>query len=142
MRALKQRVDFGAVALAALFLGALRAPRAAASQTVWPQFRGPGAQGVSTNASLPERCSATENVAWKAEIPGRGWSSPIAWGDRVVCLDFAGRKVWSKSLEPHKMRGGWGTAASPVLHRDRLYLAGDRLLIRSAARLYCVGQKP
>src|SRR5260370_21346 len=49
----------------------------------WPQFRGKDARGVSTNTTLPDRWSATENVEWKAEIPGRGWSSPIVWGDCV-----------------------------------------------------------
>ena len=51
--------------------------------TNWAQFRGPGNRGVADGANLPERWSATENVAWKTEIPGRGWSSPIVWGDRV-----------------------------------------------------------
>jgi len=49
----------------------------------WPQFRGPNAAGVSTNANLPDKWSATENVAWKTDLPGRSWSSPIVWGDRV-----------------------------------------------------------
>jgi outer membrane protein assembly factor BamB len=49
----------------------------------WPQFRGPNASGVSTNTSLPDKWSATENVAWKTDLPGRSWSSPIVWGDRV-----------------------------------------------------------
>jgi len=49
----------------------------------WPQFRGPGARGVSENANLPERWSTTENVEWKITVPGRGWSSPIVWGDKV-----------------------------------------------------------
>ena len=35
-------------------------------------------------AGLPDRWSATENVAWKSDLPGRGWSSPIVWGNRVV----------------------------------------------------------
>jgi outer membrane protein assembly factor BamB len=49
----------------------------------WPQFRGPNAAGISTNANLPHKWSATENVAWKADLPGRSWSSPIVWGERV-----------------------------------------------------------
>ena len=49
----------------------------------WPQFRGPNASGFSSNANLPDKWSATENVAWKADLPGRSWSSPIVWGDRV-----------------------------------------------------------
>ena len=47
---------------------------AGASEAQWPQFRGPGARGVATDPNLPERWSATENVAWQAPVPGRGWS--------------------------------------------------------------------
>jgi outer membrane protein assembly factor BamB len=49
----------------------------------WPGFRGPTGQGVSGERGLPASWSATENVAWKAEVPGEGWSSPIVWADRV-----------------------------------------------------------
>jgi outer membrane protein assembly factor BamB len=49
----------------------------------WPQFRGHHGAGVADRAVLPDRWSTTENVAWAADIPGRGWSSPIVWGDRV-----------------------------------------------------------
>ena len=49
----------------------------------WPQFRGSDARGVADHPGLPNRWSTNENVAWKVEVPGRGWSSPIVWGDRV-----------------------------------------------------------
>ena len=49
----------------------------------WPQFRGTNGAGIADSSSLPTRWSATDNVAWTAEVPGRGWSSPIVWGDRV-----------------------------------------------------------
>jgi len=49
----------------------------------WPQFRGPGARGAAEGDALPERWSATDNVAWQTHIPGRGWSSPVVWGNRV-----------------------------------------------------------
>ncbi len=49
----------------------------------WPQFRGSKSLGTSAAANLPDTWSATENVAWKVEILGRGWSSPIVWGNRV-----------------------------------------------------------
>jgi outer membrane protein assembly factor BamB len=182
-------------------------------QSDWPQFRGPGARGVAASTNLPDHWSATENVAWKTEIPGSGWSSPIVWGNRVFlttaistgeaeppkkglyiggerrdaprpehqwkllcldlssgkvrwekvvqegspagpkhvkntyasetpvtdgervyvcignaglfCLDLEGKPVWSKPLEPHKIRAGWGTASSPIVHKDRLYLVND-----------------
>jgi outer membrane protein assembly factor BamB len=51
--------------------------------TVWPQFRGPAGRAVSSIASLPTTWSTTMNVAWKVDVPGRGWSSPIVWGDQV-----------------------------------------------------------
>src|SRR5262245_48521159 len=49
----------------------------------WPQFRGPQSVGVVEDPQLPDKWGATENVAWKSDIPGLGWSSPIVWGDRI-----------------------------------------------------------
>lgn len=49
----------------------------------WPQFRGPGGQGVSDERNLPLTWSETKNVRWKVAIPGRGWSSPVIQGDRI-----------------------------------------------------------
>ena len=49
----------------------------------WPRFRGPDANPAVAKGSLPEKWSKTENVEWMAEIPGRGWSSPIVNGRRV-----------------------------------------------------------
>lgn len=51
--------------------------------TNWPQWRGPDSNGVATDANLPTEWSATQNVLWKTEIPGRGHSSPIVWGNRI-----------------------------------------------------------
>src|SRR5262245_43849962 len=53
------------------------------SATAWAQFRGPGGQGISTEAGLPLAWSPTENVVWKTPIPGRGHSSPVWWGNRI-----------------------------------------------------------
>ena len=166
MVALKRSVNLGTIVLAAALSEGLSAPGAPAPETNWPQFRGPNAQGISTNANLPEHWSATENVAWIAEhewkvlcldlasgkvrwehVVHRGppagpthlknsyaSETPVTDGERVYacvggvglfCLDFSGREVWSKLLEPHKMRASWGTASSPVLHRDRLYFVND-----------------
>jgi outer membrane protein assembly factor BamB len=49
----------------------------------WRQFRGPSSTGIADASSLPERWSSTGNIAWAADVPGRGWSSPILWGGRV-----------------------------------------------------------
>jgi outer membrane protein assembly factor BamB len=48
----------------------------------WPIFRGPRGDGV-TNQSLPTQWGADKNIAWRTEIPGEGWSSPVTAGDRI-----------------------------------------------------------
>jgi len=50
---------------------------------VWPQWRGPGGLAVGRAGTYPSEWSATDHVAWKTEIPGRGHSSPIVWGNRI-----------------------------------------------------------
>jgi outer membrane protein assembly factor BamB len=70
--------------LAVVVLLSCLLPRLSAhAQEHWPQFRGPDARGVANHSNLPDHWSATENIAWKTDVPGRGWSSPIVWGDRV-----------------------------------------------------------
>ncbi len=49
----------------------------------WPQFRGPTGQGHANVTDVPAAFSDSKNVAWKAEIPGQGWSSPVIWGDQI-----------------------------------------------------------
>lgn len=49
----------------------------------WTSYRGPTDQGHCESADLPVRWSETENVAWKTPLPGKAWSSPVIWGDRI-----------------------------------------------------------
>lgn len=51
--------------------------------TDWPRWRGPNANGVANNRSLPTRWSKTENIRWSAKLPGWGTSSPVVYGNRV-----------------------------------------------------------
>ncbi len=162
---------------------------------------------------LPDLWSPTENVVWKQDIPGRGWSSPVVWGNhvfittvvtegkawearkglyfggerfkppagkhhwKVICLSLetgkvvwkktahsgvpqssihiknsyasetpitdgervyayfgnqglycytvGGKFLWKKEWPAYKTRFGWGLAASPVLHKGRLYIVND-----------------
>jgi len=55
----------------------------------WPQFRGPEGAGLS-EARLPLTWSDTENLAWKTELPGRGSSSPVVWGEAVFVSSYRG----------------------------------------------------
>ncbi|RLS72935.1 MAG: serine/threonine protein kinase, partial [Planctomycetota bacterium] len=68
--------------IVALILGCC-ARQGHAEEGNWPAFRGPAARGVALGKGLPDRWSATENVAWKTDIAGRGWSSPVVWGDKI-----------------------------------------------------------
>jgi len=67
------------------FLAAALAPALrAASPANWPQFRGADARGLSDDdPRLPESWSRTENIAWRTPTEGKGWGSPVVWGDRV-----------------------------------------------------------
>jgi outer membrane protein assembly factor BamB len=59
----------------------------------WPNWRGPAANGVSSETGLPERWSTAENIAWKTTVRGLGISSPIVWGDSVFVTSQVGRGV-------------------------------------------------
>lgn len=48
-----------------------------AGEKEWPQFCGPTGQGISAATEVPVRWSGTEGLAWKVEVPGSGWSSPV-----------------------------------------------------------------
>jgi outer membrane protein assembly factor BamB len=58
---------------------------ALSNESDWRQWRGPNGNGTATAAAEPPLTwSETENVKWKAYIPGRGLSSPIVVGDLVI----------------------------------------------------------
>ena len=202
----------GAAGLVLTILG-LIGPPAVAAQEHWAKFRGPRAGVAEDGPTLPATWSQTENVVWKIEVPGQGWSSPIVWDDQIFltsvvtddpgirpqvglydghstsavptavhqwmiygidlndgrirwerevrrsapsmakhgknsyasetpvtdgervyayfggvgifAFDLDGTPVWSKEMEPSPYRFGWGSAASPVLHEDRLYVVND-----------------
>ncbi|PYP86688.1 MAG: serine/threonine protein kinase [Blastocatellia bacterium AA13] len=185
---------------------------AVAADEKWPQFRGSQSIPVAEDPTLPDAWSPTENVAWKVDIPGSGWSSPVVWGDTIFltsvvssvegekpkkglyfggerkppadehrwmvyavdfktgkikwerevnrglppasrhlkntyasetpvtdgervyayfgnlgifCFDMKGKQLWAQKWGPFKTRFGWGTAASPVLFKENIYLVND-----------------
>jgi outer membrane protein assembly factor BamB len=58
----------------------------AAFERNWPQFRGPDSNQLPGNYTIPIEWDSNKNIAWKYELPGSGWGSPIIWGDKVfVC---------------------------------------------------------
>lgn len=49
----------------------------------WPQFRGPLGNGVASAENVPLEFGEDKGVAWKSELPGRGWSSPVFDGTHL-----------------------------------------------------------
>ena len=76
------------------------------SAQYWPQFRGPHGGLAADDPSLPDTWGETQNVAWKIDIPGRGWSSPIVWGEHVfVTTAINVRQPMQQLLRPEAYRG-------------------------------------
>jgi len=117
-----------------------------AAENEWPQFRGPTGQGISNAANVPVKWSATENVAWTVEVPGRGWSSPVlsrgklyltsavGEGDemtlRALCFDAKdGRVVWDEEVfhpeaasATRMHRKNSAASPTPVVTEDRVFV--------------------
>jgi len=56
----------------------------------WTGFRGPDGTGISDDTGLPATWSASENIVWKAPLPGFGASSPITLGDKIFLTAYSG----------------------------------------------------
>jgi outer membrane protein assembly factor BamB len=107
-------------ALLLLAASTLQVPASAGDE--WPQFRGPGASGVSPLSGLPAAWSESEHVAWKTPIPGRGWSSPIVQGARIFVTSAI-----QEDGEPEPVQKG-------------LYFGGERPAPKESMRwmVYCL----
>jgi len=96
--------------------GLVNTPREAGEALAadWTQFRGPNGSSVSDEKNLPTKWSDTENIRWKAELPGRGLSNPVIAGGKVfvtassgyrenrlhvLCFDAGtGAKLWERQF--------------------------------------------
>ena len=116
----------------------------------WPAFRGPTGDGVTNDGKLPLTWSKTENVRWRVDLPERGNSSPIVWGDKVfvtqaisdsntralLCFDRAtGKQLWQAgttySERESTQRDNPYCAATPVTDGERVIASFG------SAGLYC-----
>lgn len=109
----------------------------------WPGWRGPTGDGISRDTTIPLKWSgAGENLHWKVEIPGEGYSSPVVWGDRIflttclletlerqlICLNQQdGAILWTKTVltAPLESRHKFNSYSSgtPVTDGERVYVA-------------------
>ena len=106
--------------LAAFIAFVLLSSVPAAQQTdpsrFWAQWRGPHATGVSSTANPPLEWSETKNIKWKVEIPGRGSSSPIVWGDRTRAH---GDSVGVQERPSMRRAAAPAARRAPIRRRDR-----------------------
>jgi len=109
----------------------------------WTSYRGPTDQGDCGSADLPVRWSESDSVVWKRAIPGKAWSSPVIWGDRIwlttapedgtqlsaICVD----KNSGKIVQNKRLRAVAGpqychpfnsyASPSPVVEEGRVYVS-------------------
>jgi outer membrane protein assembly factor BamB len=83
----------------------------------WPQFRGRMAGEAPDNPKLPDAWSTTENVVWKADVPGIGWSSPIVWNDLIIVTSVI--PPGPLALPERGLYGGTGNYTTPAAGEHR-----------------------
>src|SRR5687768_18134573 len=76
--------------LGAFLCGAAALALARPAAADWPGFRGPGSLGQSGERGLPVKWSDTENIVWKARLPGPGSSGPVTHGNKVFLTCYTG----------------------------------------------------
>lgn len=110
--------------------------------TDWPWWRGPLRNGTaSPDQHPPTEFSETQNVRWRAEVPGRGFGSPTVVGNRVFLATsdeatgsqsvlawdrVTGKRLWQTVVHPSggMRKNAKSTAASSTPASD-----GERLFI-------------
>ncbi len=78
----------------------------AATDANWPHWRGPLANGIAPAGNPPTTWSETNNVKWKAKIPGKGFSTPIIWGNQIFLQSAiaTGKKIEPPAAEKKEAR--------------------------------------
>lgn len=89
----------------------------------WPQWRGPEHNGSSSTADPPVQWSEDSNIRWKVELPGRGSSTPIIWGDRLFLLSA---RATDRPADPVAEADGPNAAANPPGDRPGSAAAPER----------------
>jgi hypothetical protein len=59
--------------------------------------------GVSHEQGIPVKWSSAENIAWQAELPGPGSSSPIVLGNRVFLTCYSGYGLKANEGDQEKL---------------------------------------
>tara|TARA_R110002096_G_scaffold316010_6_gene510317 strand:- start:1566 stop:2855 length:1290 start_codon:yes stop_codon:yes gene_type:complete len=114
------------------------------SHAEWPEFRGPTLDGhAPKDAKFPTEWSEEKNVTWKTPLHGKGWATPVVWGDQIwlttatddgkqqsaICVDKNSGKILFDEIlfenaEPRPLSNNRNTYASPspVIEDGRVYV--------------------
>lgn len=102
----------------------------------WPSWRGPGDAGCAAEGVYPQKLDQT-TLRWKAELPGKGCSTPIVRDQRIyitapvdgkdalLALDIHGKQHWATvfgSENPGKHRNASGCNASPATDGQAVFV--------------------
>ena len=108
----------------------------------WPWWRGPSRDNKARpDQTPPLSWGPTENVVWKADVPGRGHGSPCLWGDRiflataddaaktqyVLCYDRkTGQQLWQTEIHHggfmHSHAKGSHASVTPACDGQRVFV--------------------
>lgn len=100
----------------------------AAADSDWPRWRGPADDGVA-RGDAPTTWSDTSNIAWKVNVPGKGNSSPVIWGEKIFLTTAipTGAAPAAPAAAPGAgRRGGPGGGAGPLVEHKFDLLCLDR----------------
>jgi outer membrane protein assembly factor BamB len=119
-----------------LLLAALADATAKAGENDWPRWRGPQDCGSTEAGNYPVKWNI-EKVLWKANLPGKGCSTPIVWNhqiyvtapidgmDAALAYDWDGKALWQKKLgreNAGKHRNGSGSNPSPATDGKNVFV--------------------
>ncbi len=97
----------------------------------WPAWRGPRADGATTETDFPTHWSPTNHIRWRVDLPDRGNSTPIVSGGRIF-LTQAIERNHRRVVMAFDRRDGrllWENGTSYDLkedtHEDNPYAAGS-----------------
>lgn len=88
----------------------------------WPAWRGAEMNGLAQGSNPPVEFSESKNLAWKVEVPGSGFSTPIIWGDLILLQSAL---PVGETLSTKQQLADW-QAQGREIYRDQSYVKSER----------------
>ena len=92
----------------------------AQATTNWPQWRGPGRDGISKETGLLKQWPADgPPLVWKAAGAGRGYSSLAISNGKVYTMGLRGDREFVIAFDVATGKEAWATAHGAAFHNDQ-----------------------